>query len=288
MDVSRSFWRLLGFALIWLLTTGQTHSGTIDPNTPDAKYLEFGNKFPWVVLLRAECLTIPAGVEVPPGKCVVQYGSAVVIRPNWIITAAHVIADAKNHRIIMGDTEIPLKTVIRHPEFEAARMGYFDLALGYTEHDFGFDFYCPLYTEQDELNHPVTIAGYGKTGTFLTGGREIDNKRRAGQSRVTGIENNVLICQPRQTNKFPLEFLITPGDSGGGLFIGNRLAGVNSFLLAADGKPDGTYTDEGAHTRISLYADWIEKEIARYAATIAAAEKSHPVVFEKQVVADAD
>ncbi len=48
------------------------------------------------------------------------------------------------------------------------------------------------------------------------------------------------------------------------MFIGNKLAGINSFLMAVDKKPDGTYGDESAFTRVSLYSDWIESEIAKH------------------------
>ena len=266
MDASHLFWHLIRFVALWAIAASQAFSGTIDPNVPDAKYVEFGRKFSCVVMLRAECLTVPEGVKVPEGKRLVQWGSAVIIRPHWILTAAHVVIDAENHHIVINKKDFPLRTIIKHPDFDEEKMGYFDLALGYSPQDFALEFYCPLYTAQDELNQAVTIAGYGITGTFATGGVNTDNLRRAGHSQITGIEHNVLVCRPKRGRKFPLEFLITPGDSGGGLFIGNSLAGINSFLLAADGKPDGTYTDEGAHTRISLYADWINQTIEQYEA----------------------
>ena len=54
-----------------------------------------------------------------------------------------------------------------------------------------------------------------------------------------------------------MEFIICPGDSGGGLFIDKKIAGINSCVIATDGKPNSTYTDEGGHTRISQHLDWI-------------------------------
>lgn len=266
MEASRILQYVVRIVIFWLALSTELFGGTIDPGTPDAKYVEFGAKFPFVVRLRAEAQKIPENLVVPPGKRVIQWGSAVIIRPHWIITAAHVVIDADNHVAVHNKKEFALPTIIMHPEFDAEKMGYFDLALGYSQQDFDLEFYCPLYTKQDEINRAVTIAGYGITGTFTTGGVNTDNFRRAGHSQVTAVEHNVLICRPKRPRKFPLEFLITPGDSGGGLFIGNSLAGINSFLLAADGKPDGTYTDEGAHTRISLYADWINQTIEQYEA----------------------
>jgi hypothetical protein len=34
--------------------------------------------------------------------------------------------------------------------------------------------------------------------------------------------------------------------------------------MAADKQPNGSYGDEAAHTRISLYADWIESQITAH------------------------
>jgi hypothetical protein len=48
------------------------------------------------------------------------------------------------------------------------------------------------------------------------------------------------------------------------MLIGNKLAGINSFLLAKDKKPDGTYGDESAFTRVSIYAGWVEQQIESY------------------------
>ena len=109
------------------------------------------------------------------------------------------------------------------------------------------------------MGKQITIAGYGSHGTFLTGAKESDGIKRAGSNVIDGIEKSILICTPSTSGKTALEFMIAPGDSGGGMFIGNKLAGINSFLMAKDKKPDGTYTDESAFTRISLYADWIEQ-----------------------------
>ena len=58
--------------------------------------------------------------------------------------------------------------------------------------------------------------------------------------------------------------MLAPGDSGGGLFIGDRLAGINSFLMASDKNPNGSYTDESAFTRVSLYTNWIESQIEQH------------------------
>jgi hypothetical protein len=274
----------LGMSALGLLPCVIGHGGTIDPHTPDAKYLEFGKKFPCVVRLRAESDAIIV-IKPKEGRLekVTQWGSAVVIKPHWVLTAAHVVVNARNHHAVTDSAaEHPLNPVIIHPEFNDDKYGYADLALCYSPTGFDLPFYCEIYTDDDELHKPVTIAGYGITGTFFTGAKVSDGKKRAGHNRVESLERAVLVCTPSRTNRFPLEFCITPGDSGGGLFIGDKLAGINSFLMAADGNPNGTYGDEGAHIRLSLYADWIAKEIAAYEALLPPAKITDNVVPEPQ------
>lgn len=255
---------ILAFVIFFLLTNS-AQPGTRDPDTKDEKYLEFGQKFPFVRRLRAR-ESNPAD----PMRIITWYGSAVMIKPHWIVTAAHVVNNVSAPTILSDaadPVEYPLSHVISHPKFDDGRNGYFDIALGYSEKDLGLDFYPGLYTDSDELGKQATIAGFGFQGTFHTGMVEQDNKRRAGSNTVSGLDRSVLVCDPSRHNRTSLEFLITPGDSGGGLFIGNKLAGIHSFLMAKDGKPDGTYTDESAHTRVSLYADWVESQIKQYEAS---------------------
>jgi len=259
MDASRWFQHLLR----WLAVLGGTAAGfalagTRDPHTPDERYQAFGEKFPFVVEIHnvidcSKCNEVHA-----------QKASAVTIRPNWLITAAHVVKDAVANTAVVDGEDYQLPYVVWPKEFEEGKLGWHDIALCYSPKDFNRKFYTPLYRKADENGKAVTIAGFGAHGTFETGAKHLDNKRRAGHNRVAGEEHAVLLCRPRQQGKAPLEFLIASGDSGGGLFIGNELAGINSFVTATDGKPDSTYGDEAGFTRISLYADWIEQQIEKY------------------------
>jgi hypothetical protein len=261
MDVREFFVRLVRYVILVLGGTVAL-AGTTDPGTPDEKYVEFGKQFPCVRRIRA---VEPKPAD--PKRVVTWHASAVVIQPHWVLTAAHVLDGAADPTILDDATparEYPLVYTVAHPLFDDGKNGYYDIALGYSEKDFGLDFYPELNTDTDELGKPVTLAGFGFHGTFHTGMAVSDSKRRAGSNKISGLERSVLVCDPSPERKTALEFLITPGDSGGGLFIGNKLAGIHSFLMAKDGKPDGTYTDESAHTRISLYADWVKSQIEQY------------------------
>jgi len=254
--------RLLLLSLLFMGLHTVTLGGTRDPNTPDTKYVEFGRQFPAVQRFRAT-VTVP-DEETKEPVLAFNYGSAVIIKPHWALTAAHMVEDAEHHTIIKDGKEYPLPYVLVYPDFEQNNFGFHDIALCYSETDFQLAFYSPLYDGLNEENQSITIAGYGFHGTFLSGGDSVDGQKRAGHNRIDRSERGVLICSPSKANRLPLEFMIAPGDSGGGMFIGNKLAGINSFLLATDKKPDGTYGDESAFTRVSLYVDWVESEIAKH------------------------
>jgi hypothetical protein len=273
---------IYALVLLFLLSMLNTaKGGTRDPETPDEKHLEFGKKFIGVLKIRADVLVdkiIVNGVTIPVDKdnplaTVTHHASAVAISPHWILTAAHVIENTRNQIIDIDGTEFPLQAVFVHPKYETDVYGYYDIALGYSSRDLGLDFYTQLHDTDDELGQHATIAGFGWHGTFATGAKEYDGKRRAGSNRITEIERGVLICDAVSSNKTALEYLICPGDSGGGLFIGNKLAGINSFLIAEDKKPNGTYTDMAAFTRISLHTGWLQKQIAEHELKLSTVEK---------------
>ena len=270
MDVQTLVIRLARFTVL-ACAASQSFAGTIDPNTPDSRYVAFGQQFPSVIRIRADIdelspkeddLSITDKLAT---KFFRQYGSLAIIRPHWALTAAHVTTGAHNHTAYKDNkAEYPLRIFV-HPAFNDNVLGYNDIALCYSAKDFQLDFYTPLYTGQDEVGKDITMAGYGLRGTFRTGAVASDGKKRAGQNTIEGVSRAVLTCSASpDSRKKPLEYMISPGDSGGGMYIGNKLAGINSFLMAIDKVPDGTYGDDSAFTRVSLYVDWIESQIAQH------------------------
>lgn len=253
--------RLMPFLLI---ITSAARAGTIDPSTADSKYVEFGQRFPFVIRI---CAAVSdkdpkTGIEVLNQHC----ASAVVIRPNWVLTAAHVVHNAKSAVVTTDDKQVfPLHKILPHKDYKYENASWHDIALCYTPEPIKLEFYPELYEGVDEVNQAVTIAGWGMTGTFHSGAVKFDGKRRAGHNKLESAFDGTLVCAPtRGRDRFPLEFMISPGDSGGGMFIGNKLAGINSFLMAVDKKPDGTYSDESVFTRVSLYANWVELQIEKH------------------------
>lgn len=239
------------FALLFItLYSFSTIAGTIDPNTPDEKYVKYGSKFQCV-------LRICGKDKAERPFC----ASAVAIRPRWILTAAHVVQDCSSCFITIKDKQECVTKVIYHEKYNENQFGEYDIALGYVGNDLGLDFYPKLYDKDDEVGKVCSISGFGITGSFITGVKYSDNKRRAGSNVIDSIDRKLLVCTPSRHNKTELEFIIGSGDSGGGLFIENKLAGINSCVMAVDSKPDSTYGDEGGHSRVSLYIDWINSTI---------------------------
>jgi hypothetical protein len=230
-------------------------SGTIDPSSTDVKHVEYGDGFKCVVQIEGQC-------GCGNGKPHMFHASAVAISKNCAVTAAHVVVGNKDVKIRIGEKTFNALKVFVHEGFKNEKVGHSDIAICLCEGDFGLDFYPDLYEKTDEVSKVVSMAGYGITGNFSTGGVKSDQRRRAGSNIISRSENDVLICI-LSDNKTELEFMIAPGDSGGGLFIENKLAGINSFVTADDGKPDSDYGDECAHTRISKFIPWIREKMER-------------------------
>lgn len=239
------------FITTGLIISSICFGGTIDPNTPDDKHIKYAADFKYVYKI---CGTYNDGQ--------LFCASAVAIAPNWILTAAHVVENQRTCLIHKDDKAYMIKEIIIHKDFEKNKFGFADIAIGYISEDLELDFYPPLYEDNDEIGKICSISGYGLTGTFNTGAIKSDQKQRAGSNYIDAIDRDLLICSITNNNKTSLEFLIASGDSGGGLFIGNKLAGINSCVLAKDKNPNSNYGDESGHTRISNFVPWI-KEIMK-------------------------
>lgn len=229
------------------------NAGTIDPSVVDSKYVEYGSKFDYIGEL--------CGIYT---NNTIFCGSAVVIKENTVLTAAHVVKDYKSCHVKIKDKTYEINKVIPHEDFDKKIYGLGDIAICFVKDPIKLDFYPDLYSDEDELDKVCSIAGCGLTGTFLTGSNKSDSKKRAGSNVIDNIYGDLLICSVTKEDKrkTSLEILIASGDSGGGLFIGDKLAGINSCILAnRNDKSISSYDKESGHTRISKYREWILREI---------------------------
>jgi hypothetical protein len=224
-------------------------SGTIDPSTPDDKYIEYGSKFPYVGQI------IGRKQDDTPYS-----GSVVAYKSNIIITAAHIFHNNKTSVVIFNTKLLPVKKIVVHKDYDYEKFGKHDIAMCLVSGDIGLDWYPDIYKNDRENGSVCSLAGYGATGTFITGIiSNKESKKRAGSNIIDAVNEYLLFCSPSvKTGKTELEFIIAPGDSGGGLFIGNDLAGIHSGVV--EDKPNKGKSKYGAvtvHTRVSVYKDWI-------------------------------
>lgn len=240
------------YLLIFLLIYVMAHAGTIDPNVPDAKYIEYGSKY--------KCV-LPIMGSLNDEHNSRFKGSCVVIDEYYVLTAAHILYESKNQYVIYNNKKYDCLVVAIHSDFKYNKTGLYDIAMARMVEPIKLDFYPELYTESDEKGKICGLAGYGFTGNFRTGfsHENFDHKKRAGSNIIEDIQDHVLIFSVHKKPYTQLEFLIAPGDSGGGLFIDKKLAGIHSYIYAIDGKTDSNYGDTGCSTRISQHIDWINK-----------------------------
>jgi hypothetical protein len=227
-----------------------SYSGTIDPNIPDQKYLDFGSKFYCVVKL--------CGTYQDESKFC---ASGVIIEKHFVLTAGHVVKGYKTCYLKIGDKQFVVDNIIVHKDFDGS-FGVADIALGYSEKGFDQEHFPPLYENENEVGKVASIAGWGLTGNFNTGICISDNKLRAGSNKVDSIEKDMLLCSPSRygaKDHTVLEYMIGSGDSGGGLFIEGKLAGINSCVMAVERSPMSKYGEESGHTRVSKFLGWIKE-----------------------------
>lgn len=238
------------YFLILFLFSFTSYAGTIYENAKDEDHLEFGAKFNHTIVV--------TGLY-EEGKSFLATG--VAIRPNYVLTAAHVVKKAKTCIIIIDKRGIVAEEIICHEEFDEEIYGKNDIALLKLSGDVKLDWYSPLYESDDEVGKLCSMSGYGATGNFVEGFKEGDLKKRAGSNIIDRIDSHLLITSASRENRTSLEFLIAVGDSGGPLYINNKLAGIHSCVMSTDGKSDSSYGDDAGHTRVSIFKDWIKNKI---------------------------
>lgn len=235
-----------------LVLAAWASAGTIDPRKTDKEHLDYGSQFKCVAKIL--CRRVADNVTAE--------ASCVIISPRWIVTAAHVVEDSQEWTVVCDDgSKHKITAIVTHPDFKASSCGVADIAIGRTEEPFDLDFYPALYEARDEVGKVVSICGYGRPGSFSSGSRAYDGRKRAGSNVIDRVDRGMLLCSVGPARRTSLEFLIAPGDSGGGLFIENSVAGINSIIMVEGRSPSSRHGEESGHTRISDYKTWIEKEM---------------------------
>jgi hypothetical protein len=230
------FWAQIGFA------------GSIHENIPDSKYLELGSKYSSVVQL-----------DINMGNNITAVGSGVIIDENWILTAAHGIVNSSKVVAHKDGISYESTKIVPHKDFDYDK-GSYDIGLIKFNKKFNLNKYPELCKDDKLEGKQVIMCGYGTIKSANNPDLEkLDMKIRAGSNIIDKIEDHLYICSMSKENNTRHEYIISGGDSGGGLFIDNQLVGINSCCISTDGKTDGSYDDQSGHTRIVLFLDWIEE-----------------------------
>ncbi len=204
--------------------------------------------------------------------------SGTLIASDWVLTAAHVADGASSLDFLIGGRTISAAEMVIHSKWDGDLNKGFDIALVRLNESITDIAAASLYTNSDEAGLTATSVGFGRTGTGETGSVFFDAKKRAGNNIIDDIINDrrknpgILTMDFDNPNNpgdnfsgsstaLDLEYLIAPGDSGGGLFVNvdgtDFLAGVHSFGASVDGLTDSDYGDISGHTRVSAFLDFI-------------------------------
>lgn len=158
-----------------------------------------------------------------------------------------------------------------HPQYVPNGLDYgdFDLAIVSLKTRIVGLAPAPLYTGSLSVGMQISAVGFGVPGTNVTGQTVTDQVLRAGTNVISGFggDGSPLYSTDHPNFSFvrfadfasgitALEWQGSPGDSGGGWFVGNELAAVNSFIYGPI-SPGSVIGNSTGAVQIGLFQTWI-------------------------------
>ncbi|MEM7682317.1 MAG: trypsin-like serine protease [Planctomycetota bacterium] len=244
-------------------TMASAGAATIRHDSRHAAHYRIGETFPSV-----------GRVTVPGARA-----SGVLIAPDWVLTAGHVVDDVDALALVyFGKHVYQASAWVTHPGWDGGLLKGRDLALIHLAEPVKDVAPSELHRGGDPRGAWSLSVGYGLTGNGRNGfhksslgalgitnyidqlganGLLMSDFDDPGRGGVGGLGSSVATAR---------EGSIAPGDSGGGVFIRvdgeRRLAGIHSFVWPRDGKFDSDYGDWYGSTSVSRHADWIDRVLA--------------------------
>jgi hypothetical protein len=265
--------------LVLVLTIGcltwPASAGTIRDDVDDSAYTKLATSYPSVG--QFTWTSFPY-----------QYSaSGVLIAEDWVLTAGHVVDDANaSLTFTLGGDSYSATSWIAYPGWSGNVSKGYDIGLVHLSQSVSVTPADRYRGTDSPLGKVGTSVGYGLTGTGLTGYDELSGlEKRAGQNVVDawylgpgkpGRTPTVFLSDfdnpsdpgdnySGTADPLDLEYLIAPGDSGGGVFAdyGQKeyLIGINSFIASVDGSTNSDYGDISGHTWVPFFNGWIDSII---------------------------
>ncbi|MCI0378164.1 MAG: trypsin-like serine protease [Gemmataceae bacterium] len=212
-----------------------------------------------------------------------------------ILTAAHVVddVDPSGTFVVRFDMPgrpfllipVPGTAITLHPGWSGRPIGGDDIAIVTLPEiaPAGAERF-QIYRDSDELGRIFQLVGYGMSGIGSTGETEALGTKRAGfnvyDEFAHGMRRDMMKYdfdsgsrRERGDGRHDrmgdrglgeLEAFQAHGDSGGPSFIDGRIAAVSSYVMdrAHARTAFSSYGDVGVNTRVSAYADWIDRTVA--------------------------
>lgn len=201
------------------------------------------------------------------------YGDhAMLIHPNWLITAAHVAAylDKEETFTFFNGVKTDFTEIILHEGFKETPDFENDIALIRLKSDISEIAPISINVDENERGEILRFYGCGETGDGILGNIKEDMLLRRADNKVVDVTEQWIIFKfesPQETGVLDLEGISGPGDSGGPALMLDvlrgqvKLAGISSWHDNKELKL-GTYGTYEYYTRLSKYINWIEKNIS--------------------------